>query len=82
MARGIVVDGDPEEVDERVNIREGPSTGNPIVDQLDIGDVFVVIDGPECSTQYAWFQIQVGDVTGWIAEGDREAYYVAPYFPG
>ncbi|MEM6284098.1 MAG: SH3 domain-containing protein [Chloroflexota bacterium] len=81
--RGVVVEDDgAERGDERVNIREGPSTQNPVIGQLDIGDVFVVMDGPECSVQYAWFQIQFGETVGWIAEGDLEAYYVAPYFPG
>ncbi|MEL6151773.1 MAG: SH3 domain-containing protein [Chloroflexota bacterium] len=81
--RGVVIEDDgADREDERVNIREGPGTNNQVVGQLDIGDVFVVLDGPECSVQYAWFQIQFSETVGWIAEGDLDAYYVAPYFPG
>jgi hypothetical protein len=80
--RGVVVDDLEEETrDELVNVRSAPGTQNRVVGQLEIGDVFLVLDGPECSASYAWFQIQMGDLRGWIAEGDIDAYYVAPFLP-
>lgn len=80
--RGVVLDDEAALPDERVNIRSGPGTNNRVVEQLEIGDVFVVLDGPECSLRYAWFRIRFGEVEGWIAEGDSEKYYVAPHLPG
>jgi len=79
--RGVVSEENTEEIDSLVNVRSGPGTGNRVVEQMDIGDVFLVLDGPECSSQYAWYEVRFGDVTGWIAEGDTDAYYVAPFLP-
>lgn len=77
--RGRVSEENERDTAELVNIREGPGTGNRIIGQMDLGEVFLVLEGPECSSQYAWYQVQFGDTVGWIAEGDREAYYVEPF---
>ncbi len=81
MERGVVVEDNERETAELVNVRSGPGTNNRVIDQMDIGDVFLVLDGPQCSPQYAWFQVRYGETVGWIAEGDREAYYVEPFLP-
>jgi uncharacterized protein YraI len=79
--RGIVLEESESSSDERVNVRSGPGTNHQVVAQLGIGEIFLVTDGPECSLLYTWYKIQQGDIDGWIAEGDVEAYFVEPYMP-
>lgn len=81
MERGIVVEDNERETAQLVNVRAGPGTDNRVIAQMDIGAVFLVLGGPTCSPQYAWFQVRYGETVGWIAEGDREAYYVEPFLP-
>jgi hypothetical protein len=63
-----------------VNVRRGAGTDNALRDQLRIGEVFTVIDGPVCADGYAWFLVVYGggQLEGWIAEGDDEGYFVGP----
>lgn len=68
--------------DETLNLREGPSTDFEIRTRIEPEEFFFVIDGPECSGGYTWFQIRYGRFEGWIAEGDSDGYYVQPYLPG
>ncbi len=70
---------DDSSPDERLNIRSGPGTNNPVVGQLAIGELFIVVEGPACSNRYTWYRVLAGEVDGWVAEGDFEEYYVAPY---
>mgnify|MGYP001108983322 CR=1 FL=1 len=75
--------GQVTEVDERrLNMRLGPGTDYAIVRRIEPGEVFFVLDGPECAEVYSWFRVRYGDQAGWIAEGDPEAYYVQPFLPG
>ena len=81
--RGRVAADDPEPL----NIREGVSTNEPIIGRIPVGGVFYVLEGPECSPLYAWYRIEyrttAGDLlTGWIAEGNAESYFVETYPPG
>jgi uncharacterized protein YgiM (DUF1202 family) len=51
-----------------VNIRSGPGTGNPVIDQLSTGATAQVIGGPSAGNGYTWYQIQYQtSLTGWIA---------------
>ena len=75
---GIVLDDDPRPL----NVRVEPGTEHEIVDILEIGEVFLVLDGPQCHGEYVWYYIQRGNLRGWIAEGDMALYYIAPYLPG
>ena len=69
--------------DERtLNLREGPGTSFKVVVAIDPNELFFVLDGPECDGEYAWFRVQYRSQVGWIAEGDKDAYYVEPYLPG
>lgn len=78
--RGQVVNG------ENLNLRRGPGTNYDIVTGIEPGEVFWVLDGPACAGAYTWYRVRyaTGEVfyEGWIAEGDFEGYYVAPYLPG
>lgn len=83
--RGRVSIDDPRPL----NIRSGPGTSNEIVGQIPARGIFFVIEGPQCSQRYAWYRVSYreGDsddavITGWIAEGDENAYFVEVYPPG
>jgi hypothetical protein len=81
--RGRVSDDDPTPV----NVRAGPNTSfDPPIGSIPVGGVFYVLEGPECSPRYAWYRVEyIADgevVTGWIAEGSTEGYFVETYPPG
>lgn len=75
--RGMVTEND-----ESLNVRSGPSTSFRILTRLAPGDVFYVLDGPECSDTYVWYRVRFRSIEGWLAEGDFETYYAEPYLPG
>lgn len=64
---------------ERLNLRASPNTDAPIIDRIASGDVVFVLAGPECGAAYVWFRVRYGNDIGWIAEGERNEYYVRPY---
>lgn len=76
--RGRVTDDN----NDTLNLRSGPGVSFDILEALDPGDEFMVVDGPTCEGGFAWFRVRYGDNIGWIAEGDSESYYVEPYLSG
>lgn len=82
--RGRITD----EQDFPQNVREGPGTRyDPPIGQIPVGGIFYVLDGPECSPRYAWFQVEYRDengelLVGWIAEGADDVYFAETYPPG
>ena len=65
-----------------LNVRAAPGTDNRILGRLQVREVFMVLDGPQCSGDYVWYRIKRADLEGWIAEGDFALYYIGPYLPG
>ncbi len=61
----------------QLNVRLGPSTDFRIAEQIEPGEIFDVLEGPQCAGPYAWYRVRYGDLEGWIAEGDT-AYFVEP----
>ncbi len=50
--------------------------------QLGEGTAVIVVGGPQCQGQYAWWQIQMDNgQLGWAAEGDWQDYYLEPIGP-
>jgi hypothetical protein len=83
--RGRVSIDDPRPL----NIRSGPGTSNEVIGQIPARGIFFVIEGPRCSQRYAWYRIAYREgesdedvITGWIAEGDLNGYFVEVYPPG
>lgn len=61
------------------NIRAGADINASEVGQLQPGETFTVIGGPTCGPDgLYWWQIQAGDLTGWIAQGEQGLYYIEP----
>ena len=65
-----------------LNLRDGAGTASDIIGQIPASGVFYVLEGPQCSQNYAWYQVEYQGTVGWIAEGDSTAYYVEVYPPG
>lgn len=76
--RGRVTDDN----DDTLNLREGPGTSFDVIAALNPLDQFTVLAGPACEGRFAWFRVRYRNLTGWIAEGDNELYYVEPYLTG
>ncbi|MEQ8677099.1 MAG: pre-peptidase C-terminal domain-containing protein [Aggregatilineales bacterium] len=57
-------------------MRSDAGTGFSQVGQISSGGVFEVIDGPECSDGYAWYQVNHNGTIGWTAEADTRAYWI------
>lgn len=62
-------------------IRVAPSVNAEQRGQINPFDTFVVLDGPVCADGYNWWQVRSGGVTGWVAEGAGDDYFLAPIPP-
>jgi len=61
-----------------IRTEAGLSTGERI-DYLPEGTRMTILDGPVCADGFAWWQVETADgLTGWVAEGDWEAYFLEP----
>jgi hypothetical protein len=60
------------------NFRVQPALGNNVIGQIPGGAVFVVVSGPQCSSGYAWWQVNFNGVIGWTAEGQGSEYWLEP----
>lgn len=71
---GIVLGDDPRPL----RVRNGASAVNTvIVDLIETGERFTVIEGPRCNEGFAWLRIRYhGQQEGWAAEGDSSLYFV------
>lgn len=61
------------------NLRFFPSATAQLLTIIPNGAIIPVIDGPSCTNGFAWWQVQYDGERGWVAEGDDDAYYLAPY---
>ncbi|MCX8066419.1 MAG: protein kinase [Anaerolineae bacterium] len=53
----------------RLNIRESPGTGAPIVAKVEPGTRLRIVDGPRRADGYTWWQVRLPDGTlGWAVE--------------
>jgi|GEM_PF-2691205 len=59
-------------------LRDAPGTDGEQIGQVDPIDIFRVIDRPICVDGFNWWLVEVDDLTGWLAEGDSESFYVEP----
>jgi hypothetical protein len=60
-----------------VNVRDQASLTGAKVGQVTGGDTLTILGGPECGARgVVWWQVQAGDVQGWIAEGRAGLYFL------
>jgi len=62
------------------NVRSGADIAAEQVGQIQPGEVFTIVgDAPVCGSDgLFWWEIQSGDLTGWIAQGELGLYYIEP----
>lgn len=61
------------------NLRAGADVAAEQIGQVQPGEVFTVLAEPVCGPDgLYWWQIQAGNLTGWIAQGDQGLYYIEP----
>jgi hypothetical protein len=73
--RARVGEDDPQ----ALNLRGEPGLSGKAIDQLPVGSVFMVLEGPVCQDNYAWFRVQSALGEGWVAEGDARVYFTEPF---
>ncbi len=62
------------------NLRAQPTTTATVMGMLSDGEVFVVIDGPQCAENFWWWQVRsTRGAEGWIAEGTTTEYWAEPW---
>lgn len=60
-----------------LNVREQPSLTATRIGQVAGGDTVTILAGPECGPRgLLWWQVQAGDITGWVAEGRGSLYFL------
>ncbi|MCA9904420.1 MAG: hypothetical protein KC547_11225 [Anaerolineae bacterium] len=60
------------------NLREEPIADAARVGSIPEGEIFHVIGGPICRSGHVWWQVEYQGVSGWTAEGEGGAYWLAP----
>ncbi len=60
------------------NLRAQASTSGNILIRIPAGTSFPVQGGPICADGYVWYQTIYNGVTGWLAEGQGNKYFVEP----
>jgi WD40 repeat protein len=69
---GVVMPGSPNRV------RSAPDTSGSVVGELPAGTRFRVMDGPACSGDIVWWQVEATQVSGWTAESAGGSYFLEP----
>lgn len=74
--QGRVLPGTPN------NLRVEPDTESDILGEIPAETLFLVVEGPECSDEFVWWQVAYDDLVGWTVENiDDETYVVEPVTP-
>lgn len=63
---------------EPLNVRAEPGRAGSVIGRLNEGARFDVVGESTCKDGIVWWQIEAGDLTGWIAQGQGEVFYVRP----
>jgi hypothetical protein len=70
--RGVVSDNLPN------NVRQEPSASSSRIGTIPSGAEFLVLAGPMCAEDLAWWQVDYNGLIGWTAEGQGDEYWLAP----
>lgn len=65
-----------------VNMRSGPGLGYSVIGNFSNGTNAVIEDGPRSADGYAWYNIHIDDLNGWMAADFLAAGYVNAPSPG
>jgi hypothetical protein len=63
----------------KLGIRHKPGKENKKFDELQSGEMFEIISGPECSdNSYWWYVYTDSGLEGWLRESNDEFYFIDP----
>jgi len=57
-------------------MRAGAGTNFAEVGRIPPGGEFLVLEGPECNQNFAWFRVDYDGLIGWTAEGEAVRYWL------
>lgn len=79
-ARGRVAGTGDDTTATSIFVHTEPGIATPRIGRVALGQTFVVLEGPQCFQNIAWFRVIFGisAIEGWIAEGEDGAYYLEP----
>lgn len=60
------------------NFRDGPTLSSNVIGQLPGETIFLVLDGPVCADNMAWWQVDYNGQIGWTSEGTGAEYWLQP----
>jgi len=62
------------------NLRDAPTVNGERLGSIPAGDIFTVLDGPQCVDGYRWWQVDYVGEVGWTAEGSTQSgvFWVEP----
>lgn len=66
------------------NVRSQTSRSSSLVGEIDGGEQFDVLEGPECTNGYVWWRVNDGNIEGWTPEYqlDGTTYWLEPIIDG
>lgn len=60
------------------NVYRVPLVSAELVGQIPGGESFMVLTGPQCRDDMAWWWVDYNGLTGWTAEGQGDTYWLEP----
>jgi hypothetical protein len=61
-------------------VRKEPNRQAEILGMINPGGSMEILEGPTCSDNWVWWHIKNADLNGWMAEGDKETYWMIPLY--
>ncbi len=61
-------------------IRDAPNTASARVGEIPAGQIFAVLNGPQCGPTIGrmWWQVSYQGIIGWTTEGSGDTYFLEP----
>jgi hypothetical protein len=63
------------------NLRSEPFVSGQYLGEIPASAIFLVLDGPRCSNDGAWWYVNYAGTAGWTLEGQSGTYYLEPLNP-
>jgi WD40 repeat protein len=60
------------------NVRDQPSASGAKIGEIPAEATFMVLEGPVCAEEYAWWRVDYDGLVGWTVEGAGEEYWTLP----
>ena len=61
-------------------VRKDPNRQADILGLINPGGSMEILEGPTCADNWVWWHVKNADLNGWMAEGDKETYWMIPLY--